>query len=103
MRSRRGALVGTAVATALFVTVSCGSPAPEPPEEVHVEGVVDAGVEPGCLILRAGADTFLLLGGDRNLLRPGRRVVVHGTTRPGTPTTCMQGVPLEVATAHPLD
>ncbi|OLZ58096.1 hypothetical protein [Amycolatopsis keratiniphila] len=101
----------------LLMTTACGSPVDQPPattpptsmpsgsptqgEETSVEGTIAGGVEPDCLILRAQQDTYLLLGGDRAKLEPGKRVVVVGRPQPGMPTTCMQGTPFHVRTVTP--
>jgi hypothetical protein len=65
---------------------------------VTVVGTVAAGVEPGCLLLQAerGA-SFLLVGGERAELRPGRRVAVTGRVDRSLLSTCQQGEPLVVA------
>jgi hypothetical protein len=54
-------------------------------------------VEPGCLLL----DGYLLVGGDRDQLRPGARVAVTGRVDSGLLSTCQQGVPLVVASVGP--
>jgi len=60
-------------------------------------GTVTAGVEPGCLLL----DGYLLVGGPKDVLRPGARVVVTGEEQPDLMTTCMQGKPFRVQRAQP--
>jgi hypothetical protein len=65
---------------------------------VTVVGTVAAGVEPGCLLLEAeGGGSFLLVGGERAELRPGRRLAVTGRVDRGLLSTCQQGEPLVVA------
>jgi hypothetical protein len=65
---------------------------------VTVVGTVAEGVEPGCLLLEAeGGGSFLLVGGDRAELRPGRRVAVTGRVDRSLLSTCQQGEPLVVA------
>ena len=65
---------------------------------VTVVGTVAAGVEPGCLLLEAEAGgSFLLVGGERAELRPGRRVAVTGRVDRSLLSTCQQGEPLVVA------
>ena len=65
---------------------------------VTVVGTVVAGVEPGCLLLEAGGRrSFLLVGGERAELRPGRRVAVTGRVDRSLLSTCQQGEPLVVA------
>ena len=75
-------------------------PPPEP-GRVVATGVVEAGVEPGCLLLRDDRGArYLLLGGDRSALRPGARVRVSGD-RLRTATTCQQGEALRVVRVRP--
>lgn len=64
---------------------------------MSVTGTVSAGVEPNCLLL----DGYLLVGGPRELLRPGARVTVTGRVQPDLMTTCQQGTPLLVESARP--
>jgi hypothetical protein len=65
---------------------------------VTVVGTVAEGVEPGCLLLQAeGGGSFLLVGGERAELRPGRRVAVTGRVDRSLLSTCQQGEPLVVA------
>ena len=65
---------------------------------VTVTGTVAEGVEPGCLLLEAeGGGRFLLVGGERAELRPGRRLAVTGRVDRGLLSTCQQGEPLVVA------
>ncbi len=61
-----------------------------------VSGVVERGVEPGCIILkRPGASTLNLVGG-KGRLAPGDRVMVVGRFRTDVASTCMQGSVFEV-------
>jgi hypothetical protein len=78
-----------------------GIPAPPGGNQVTLEGVVQAGVEAGCLLLNSQGAQYLLLGGDQSVLREGRRVIVRGQAQPGVATTCQQGVPFIVAEARP--
>jgi hypothetical protein len=65
---------------------------------VTVTGTVTEGVEPGCLLLKAtDGGQYLLVGGERAELRPGRRVAVSGRVDRGLLSTCQQGEPLVVA------
>jgi predicted small secreted protein len=69
---------------------------------VVATGVVRSGVEPGCRLLAADAGpTYLLVGGDQQVLRSGARVRVTGTLSPDTLSTCQQGTPLRVTSARP--
>ena len=70
---------------------------------VTVVGTVAPGVEPGCLLLEAeGGGSFLLVGGERAELRPGRRVAVTGRVDRGLLSTCQQGEPLVVASIEAI-
>jgi hypothetical protein len=73
-----------------------GSPGSASPAELVLSGTVEAGVEPGCVVLRASGQTYLLLGGDRARLSQGGAITVRGRTDPGLMTTCQQGTPLRV-------
>lgn len=55
-------------------------------------GTVEAGVEAGCLLLGG----YLLLDGDRSLVRAGARLTVTGWPEPEVMTTCQQGTPFRV-------
>jgi hypothetical protein len=66
------------------------------PRAVTIDGVIEAGVEPGCKVLTAGNTKFLILGGDDVPL--GVPVRVEGTLQPGVLSTCQQGTPLRVTT-----
>ncbi|WP_327032869.1 hypothetical protein [Micromonospora ureilytica] len=61
-----------------------------------LSGTLQGGVEPNCVLL----DGYLLLGGPRELLRPGARVEVTGRVEAGMMTTCQQGTPFVVERAH---
>ena len=61
---------------------------------VVVDGVIEAGVEPGCRVLTAGSTRYLLLGGKDVPL--GVPVRVQGLLQPGVLSTCQQGTPLRV-------
>lgn len=66
------------------------------PGEITVTGQVEDGVEPGCLLLRAPDQLYLLIGGDRARLSAGGRLAVRGVPDPGALSTCQQGTPLRV-------
>ena len=87
---------GQGATTAPTTSPTTTGPAP-PAGEVTVTGTVGEGVEPGCLLL----DSYLLVGGDRDTLRPGARVAVTGRVDRGLLSTCQQGVPLVVASVEP--
>ena len=75
------------------------SPRPDrtapPPGVLTLTGTVSSGVEPGCLLL----DSYLLLGGPADVLKPGARVTVTGQAQPDLMTTCQQGTPFVVESA----
>lgn len=60
-------------------------------------GTVVPGVESGCLLLSTAQGAYLLVGGDRAVLRAGATVTVQGRPDPTLLTTCQQGVPFVVA------
>ncbi|SMD18441.1 hypothetical protein [Lentzea albidocapillata] len=67
---------------------------------ITLTGVVQSGVEPSCLVLKADdGRQFLLLGGNPDVLQTGAEVMVEGTPALEKPTTCMQGIPLRVTDA----
>ena len=82
-------------------TPTTGTPATRPAGTVTVTGTVTEGVEPGCLLLDGGGGPYLLVGGDRARLSPGRRVAVTGRVDRGLLSTCQQGEPLVVASIEP--
>jgi hypothetical protein len=61
---------------------------------VTIDGIIEAGVEPGCKILIAGNTRFLVLGGQDAPM--GVPVRVEGVLQPGVLSTCQQGTPLRV-------
>jgi len=69
--------------------------------EQVLTGQVEAGVEAGCMIMRMGQVTYLLVDGDRAVIQPGARVTVRGKAMPDMMTTCQQGLPFRVTEAHP--
>ncbi len=71
------------------------------PAELTVTGVVEDGVEAGCIVLRADAKTYVLVGGDRGVLHSGARVTVRGRLNPQLVSYCMQGDLFEVSAAQP--
>lgn len=74
-------------------------PAGSPPaggRQVTVEGVAEAGVEPGCTLIKTAAAEYLLLG-DVPLGVPVR---VTGVPATGVSTTCQQGTPLRVVSVQ---
>ncbi|TCB99844.1 hypothetical protein E0H26_04680 [Micromonospora zingiberis] len=73
-----------------------GAPRPTATSEMTLTGRIEAGVEPGCLLLNG----YLLLGGPDDVLTAGATVTVTGRPAPGMLTTCQQGTPFQVASAH---
>jgi hypothetical protein len=96
-----GAGQGAPTTTAPATTTTVPGKRTEPTRTggpVTVVGTVAEGVEPGCLLLQAEAGgSFLLVGGERAELRPGRRVAVTGRVDRSLLSTCQQGEPLVVA------
>jgi Protein of unknown function (DUF5818) len=91
--------------TAPPATVASSPPTTVPARPVGpvtVTGTVSRGVEAGCLLLDAeGGTRYLLVGGERAQLRPGRRVAVTGRVDRSLLSTCQQGEPLVVASIEP--
>nr|MDT0661636.1 hypothetical protein [Micromonospora sp. DSM 115978] len=77
-------------------TLTPGPPgAVQPTGTITISGTIVEGVEVGCVLI----DDYLLVGGDKALLRPGARVTVTGEIRSDLMTTCQQGTPLLVLSA----
>jgi Protein of unknown function (DUF5818) len=100
-----GAGAGQGGGTAAPTTLPGGPPTTRPSRPagpVTVTGTVSQGVEPGCLLLDAdGGPSYLLVGGERAELRPGRRVAVTGRVDRSLLSTCQQGEPLVVTSIEP--
>jgi hypothetical protein len=75
---------------------------PDKDDIVELRGTVEAGVEPGCLILESGGKTYGLYGGDPAVLSVGAKVRVRGVPQPDMVTTCQQGIPFQVSEARKL-
>src|SRR5262245_49843760 len=69
--------------------------------EMTLTGVVEEGVEHGCLVMNSGGKTYQLVGGDPAVVRAGAHLTVRGRLSPGLMTTCMQGDPFVVSEARP--
>jgi hypothetical protein len=99
-------------AASLIVLAGCASSSPSPsdpsasapsasasPSSQTITGVVSAGVEPHCLILRDAAGSHSLYFHDealRSAVPAGARVTLVGHPEPGMMTTCQQGEPFIV-------
>jgi hypothetical protein len=81
---------------------STTTPAPGPGESgsIIVDGVVERGVEPGCLVLRTGSTSYLLLRSDGGEAAENVPVAVpirvRGDVITGIASYCQQGTPLLV-------
>jgi hypothetical protein len=62
-------------------------------------GIVAAGVERQCLLL----GEYLLVGGDRTVIRAGARLAVTGRVASDLVTTCQQGTPFVVISVQLID
>jgi hypothetical protein len=71
-------------------------PSPEAKTDITVVGIVEAGVEHGCTLLRTADQVYQLVGSADAMIRPGARLAVRGRPRPTLLTTCQQGVPFQV-------
>ncbi len=84
---------------------STAAPTPSPTgsgSSITVDGVVEHGVEPGCLVLRTGSKSYLLLRGDGGEAAENVPVAVpvrvRGEVITGIASYCQQGTPLLVDT-----
>ncbi|NJC71679.1 hypothetical protein HC031_18415 [Planosporangium thailandense] len=84
-----------------------GAPVPPPTGgpstvagEITLQGQVDTGAEPSCLMLRSGGHLYHLLNGDTAVVKAGNNVVVQGHVVKGVMSHCMQGVPFMVTHAR---
>jgi hypothetical protein len=71
-----------------------------PAGEQTLTGVVQAGVEPGCLLMKTGGRTYQLIDGDPDIVHEGARLVITGHLVTGIMSYCMQGQPFHVSSAH---
>lgn len=92
---------GTEGAPGSTATVPSGTTAP-PPGSLTLDGVAEKGVEPGCLVLRAGSKNYLLLQGADPVsatgVPVGVPVRVTGDLLTGVASYCQQGAPFRVDT-----
>jgi hypothetical protein len=68
--------------------------------DMTISGQVEAGVEANCLVMNSGGRLYLLLGGDRNVIKAGNNVEARGHVVKGIMSYCMQGQPFQVTEAH---
>ncbi|MGC9670511.1 hypothetical protein ACNTMW_28700 [Planosporangium sp. 12N6] len=96
---------GSVPPTATPSTGPSGAPSagagPSAGAELTLSGQVEAGVEPGCLLLRSGGQSYLLIGGDRTVVKAGNNLVVRGHIADDVMSHCMQGRPFWVDEARP--
>lgn len=84
--------------------ISSAAPVPGPSESgsITVDGIVEHGVEPGCLVLRTGSKSYLLLRSDGGEAAENVPVAVpirvRGDVITGIASYCQQGTPLLVRT-----
>ena len=96
---------GGAPSTAVPTSPATSRPVPSPVDPtkpgvptasgrpITVDGVVEAGVEPGCKVLTAAGTQYQVLGDN---IPVGVPVRVTGVLQPGVLTTCQQGTPIQV-------
>ncbi|MEH0818980.1 MULTISPECIES: hypothetical protein [unclassified Micromonospora] len=73
-----------------------GPSLPPGPGANTITGTIEAGVEPGCLLVGG----YQLIGGPRDVLTVGAKVTVTGQAKPDMMTTCQQGTPFVVESAR---
>jgi hypothetical protein len=83
--------------TAATSTVPAPVPQPTSGPTVTVDGVVEHGVEPGCLVLRAGSKSYLLQGVQASSAPIAVPVRVRGELVTNVASYCQQGAPLQVS------
>jgi hypothetical protein len=68
-----------------------------------LRGTATAGVEANCILLTADdGKSYLLIGGDREVIMSGARIEVAGKVMPDLMTTCQQGIPFTVDTVRKI-
>jgi hypothetical protein len=73
------------------------------PGVTTLRGTASEGVEANCLVLAADdGKSYLLLGGDRNLINSGVRIEVQALIQPDLMTTCQQGIPAVVQSVRKI-
>jgi hypothetical protein len=85
--------------SATYLPPSGSGKSPEAGDQT-LTGQVEAGVEPGCLLLRQSGKTYLLMSGDPSVVKAGASVVVTGHVTTGIMSYCQQGLPFTVTTAR---
>jgi hypothetical protein len=112
---RAAAAVLLALLAAGCAGTGSGSAAPPPPTNpptsaaptaapttgggrVTVDGVIERGVEPGCMVLRTGTKSYLLQGAQASSAPVAVPVRVTGELVENVASYCQQGVPLQVTT-----
>jgi hypothetical protein len=76
---------------------------PAPGAVTTLRGTASEGVEANCLVLAADdGKSYLLLGGDRNLINSGARIEVQALIQPDLMTTCQQGIPAVVQSVRKI-
>ena len=95
-------LIGSCVAALGLMVTQAAQAGESAPTTVDAEGVVRNGEEAGCLLLPSqGSDEpYLLVGGDRTVVKEGARVRVTGILEPHLGGFCQQGIPLRVTSAE---
>jgi hypothetical protein len=96
--------LGTAVLTlAMLFAASALAQSRNEPQNVHLTGCVEAGVESGCLVLTDQATGKLYnLYFQNEKPAVGTAIELNGLTRPGSFTVCMQGLPVRVDNWKPI-
>lgn len=93
----RPAPTTTAAPTAAPTVAPTAAPATGGPQ-VTVDGVIEHGVEPGCLVLRTGTKSYLLQGAQASSAPVAVPVRVTGELVQNVASYCQQGAPLQVTT-----
>jgi len=97
--SGSGGASGVPAPSQSYLPPSGSGKSPEAGDQT-LTGQVEAGVEPGCLLLRQSGKTYLLMSGDPSVVKAGASVVVTGHLTTGIMSYCQQGLPFTVTTAR---
>jgi hypothetical protein len=84
--------VGVVLAGAALLVGACSSS----PDEQRLEGEIREGVMPGCLLLDAEPEDYLLFSDVQDALQPGTYVAVRGTLVEDGSSGCQEGRMFEV-------
>jgi hypothetical protein len=81
-----------------------GTEDPKSGAEMTISGTVESGVESGCLVMTYKNEVYGIFGDfDKDVVKPGAKVKLHGHLEPDMMSFCMQGTPFVVEEAESAD